>query len=448
MKKKLLMLAGVLALFSASAQAQWINQPVALPAPTEIVFQLSAVDAAAAWATTFDTDAGEYTKRLVHTSNGGQTWSSLIVSGLSADDYVTSVCGLDANTAWVSVGSNFLPAGGKLLKTSDGGQTWSAASGVFVNAGSLPRQVKFSDATHGIAVGEGINSTSAFEVLTTTNGGTSWQQTIAGNIPARSTAEQLVTPVPTLQVLGTRVWFATDAGRVYRSSDRGLTWSVSSTGLTSYIASLAFRDANNGLVMGENGTMASTSNGGQTWTRITPSGPWHAISMVAVPGTNTYVSAGIDGEPGGAGSSYSVNDGRNWTALETTLSHALISFAGPTAGWSGSLAVNAAGDISNNGVNRYTGGALNTTAALAAQVGLRVYPNPSTGGQFTLTAAGLPGVAFAKVLDGLGRVVETQVWNAPQAASMRLDLSKQAAGVYVLELTTPTGIVSQKLVVR
>ncbi|MBD2717072.1 T9SS type A sorting domain-containing protein [Microvirga sp. STR05] len=448
MNTKLLVLAGALTLFAGSSQAQWVNQPVVLPAPTEIVFQLSAVNASAAWGTTFDTNNGEYTQRLIRTSNSGQTWNALTVGGLTANDYVTSVHGLDANTAWVSVGSNFAPAGGKLLKTADGGQTWTAASGVFVSTGSLPRQVKFSDATHGIAVGEGINSTSAFEVLTTSNGGTSWQQTVASNIPARIVGEEIVSPFPVLQVLGTRAWFATDEGRVFRSSDRGLTWSVSSTGLTSYIANLAFRDASNGLVMGENGTLASTSDGGQTWTRITPSGPLHAVSMVAVPGTNTYISAGLDGEFGGSGSSYSTNDGQTWTAIESTRNHALISFVGPTVGWSGSLVVDAVGDISNNGVNRYNGPALSTSAALAAALGLQVYPNPSADGRFTVEAPGLKSASRISVLDALGRVVVSQPWSAAAIAPASLDLSRQAPGVYVLELPAPQGIIRPRLVVR
>ncbi|SHL84083.1 T9SS type A sorting domain-containing protein [Hymenobacter psychrotolerans] len=448
MKKKLLVLAGVLAVFSASAQAQWINQPVALPAPAEIVFQLSAVDASAAWATTFDTAAGENTKRLVHTRDGGQTWNSLIVSGLSADDYVTSVCGLDASTAWVSVGSSSFSAGGKLLKTSNGGQTWTAASGVFINNGSLPRQVKFSDATRGIAVGEGINSTSAFEVLTTSNGGASWQQTIAGSIPGRIPGEQLVAPVPTLQVLGTRVWFVTDKGRLFRSSDFGANWSVSVIGLGNDVVNLAFRDASNGVAVDEDGNIARTSNGGLTWNTLAPSGPLHAISVAAVPGTSTYVSVGIDGEPGGAGSSYSTNDGQTWTAIESTRNHALVSFASATVGWSGSLLVDANGDIRNNGVLRYTGATLSTNTALAASLGLEVYPNPASDGRFTLRAPGLKSASRFTVLDALGRVVATQVWNAAALAPACLDLSGQAPGVYVLELPTPQGVVREKLVVR
>jgi hypothetical protein len=45
------------------------------------------------------------------------------------------------------------------------------------------------------------------------------------------------------------------------------------------------------------------------------------------------------------------------------------------------------------------------------------------------------------VLDGLGRQVLAQDWCTPHGAPLALSLNGQAAGVYVLEVSTPEGIV-------
>ncbi|GGF15433.1 T9SS type A sorting domain-containing protein [Hymenobacter cavernae] len=85
-------------------------------------------------------------------------------------------------------------------------------------------------------------------------------------------------------------------------------------------------------------------------------------------------------------------------------------------------------------------------AKLAAA--LQVYPNPSTSGLFTLTAAG-PEVDLAHasltVTDAQGRAILRQ---APlgNAQPRTLDLQSQPAGFYLLRLTTPQGFVVRRLI--
>ena len=144
-----------------------------------------------------------------------------------------------------------------------------------------------------------------------------------------------------------------------------------------------------------------------------------SIGLDKVPGTRTYVSTGFGDFD--AGSSYSTNDGQTWTAIESAINHALVDFVSPTVGWSGGLLVDADGDaVGGNGVNKYTGQPLATNAALAAQLGLSTYPNPSPDGNFTVRAPGLKTAATVRVLDGLGRQVLAQRWAAPQLAPLTL----------------------------
>ncbi|GGE93862.1 T9SS type A sorting domain-containing protein [Hymenobacter cavernae] len=82
---------------------------------------------------------------------------------------------------------------------------------------------------------------------------------------------------------------------------------------------------------------------------------------------------------------------------------------------------------------------------------LSVYPNPSTNGLFSLASLQNPGVATAplSVTDALGKVVVRQAAAPASAANGRqLDLRGRPAGVYLLRLDTPEGVVVRKLQVQ
>jgi hypothetical protein len=88
------------------------------------------------------------------------------------------------------------------------------------------------------------------------------------------------------------------------------------------------------------------------------------------------------------------------------------------------------------------------TASPAVAAALNVYPNPSTNGLFSLASLQKPSVATAplSVTDALGKVVLQQAAAPTSAANGRsLDLRGLPAGVYLLRLDTPEGIVVRKL---
>ncbi|WP_310397021.1 T9SS type A sorting domain-containing protein [Hymenobacter sp.] len=85
-------------------------------------------------------------------------------------------------------------------------------------------------------------------------------------------------------------------------------------------------------------------------------------------------------------------------------------------------------------------------AALNAAVG--VVPNPSPDGRYTISAPTEPALLSASlvVLDATGRIVHRE-GAAPRAAATRtLDLSGLPPGIYTLQLFTPRGLVTRKLV--
>ncbi|WBO82996.1 T9SS type A sorting domain-containing protein [Hymenobacter yonginensis] len=85
----------------------------------------------------------------------------------------------------------------------------------------------------------------------------------------------------------------------------------------------------------------------------------------------------------------------------------------------------------------------------ALDAALTVYPNPSPSGEFRLSSVANPAVATAPytLSDATGRVVRTAT-AAPlgTAGGRPVDLRGLPAGVYLLQLNTPDGPVTRKLI--
>ena len=145
----------------------------------------------------------------------------------------------------------------------------------------------FRDEAHGTAFSNSVDG--RFVLFTTRNGGTEW--------------------------------IGTTASRVLRSLDGGRTWSVTAsplaTGAATGIFSMAFRDARHGIVVGGNyqqesgavDNVATTSDGGATWTLVRERGLSGFRLVVAwLPGSSAGWLA-----VGPSGSDVSADDGRTWT---------------------------------------------------------------------------------------------------------------------------------------
>lgn len=448
MKHSLLLLGLVAGSFSASAQ--WVNQPVSYPAPSQFSLVLSAVDANAAWTTVVDVAQESSTLNYARTTNGGSTWTVAAVPGNAQTEFLTDLQALDANTAWAAVATD--PdnlTGGRLLKTTNGGATWVTVTTSAQFSAGVPAYVRFFSATQGVAVGDGLQN--RFEVYTSADAGASWTPVPAANIPPKLVNEELLELLPLAAKVGNALWLVTSRGRVFRTTDAGQTWSVSAAPVSAndFVNAIAFRDAANGLILLDTGELLRTTDGGLTWTRVQPTGSYHTIGLDAVPGTRTYVATGFAGTGTGglgtgAGSSYSTDDGLTWTALESTLNHALVDFTGPGAGWSAGVQLDASGELSGGtGMYRYNGMAL--ASARPKTLALQVAPNPSADGRFRVQVPAGPA-AQLRVRDALGRLVLEQ--SAAAGAPATLDLSRCRAGLYTLELRAGEALGQQKLVVQ
>jgi photosystem II stability/assembly factor-like uncharacterized protein len=314
----------------AAARAQWSAQH----SPTDVELRgLSVVSPKVVWA------SGQR-GTVVHTLDGGAHWTRDTIPGAGALD-LRAIAATSATTAHaLSIADS-----SRIYRTTDGGRTWTRAwsatrKGTFLDA------LRFWDERHGIAMSDPVDG--RFLVLTTNDGGTSWQEVPAESIPPALPGEGGFAASGTcLAVYGTAdVWIVSGgatSARIYHSADRGQSWSVHDTPLRAGAPpagafSVAFRDARNGVISGgdyekpalRGRNLAVTSDGGATWTLTdsasSPAGYRSAVAFVPSTRTNTMVAVGL------TGTDVSMDVGRSWRNVDT-LAYNSVGFASSGAGW-------------------------------------------------------------------------------------------------------------------
>ena len=211
------------------------------------------------------------------TSDGGETWTidTLEVDSLSSDLRCLAV--LDEQTILLlNAGS---PA--YIWKSDDIGVTWKVVyenqeDDIFFDA------LRFTDASNGIAIGDPIHQ--CFQILTTTDGGETWQHASCNTIPqARGGEICFASSNTSVDFIDRTIWFATGAlhTRIFSSDDKGLHWKAYEVPMLdgkefTGIFSLDFYDRVNGVIAGGDYedkagkilTMSVTNDGGKTWKTV------------------------------------------------------------------------------------------------------------------------------------------------------------------------------------
>jgi len=227
----------------------------------------------------------------LRTTDGGSSWLPAQVPGAESLDF-RDVEAFSSDLAYL------LAAGpgnqSRIYKTTDAGQTWSLQ---FTNKD--PKGffdcMAFWNPNHGIALGDPIDN--KFELITTEDGGKTWNPISPTKLPPAISGEGAFAASGTcITVQGKKnVWFATGgkAARVFHSTNAGKTWTVAETPMvhgvdSAGIFSIAFRDSKHGVIAGgdyqhpekDGPNLASTQDGGQTWTAASISPQWY-VSAVA-----------------------------------------------------------------------------------------------------------------------------------------------------------------------
>ena len=448
MKKLLLTLSLATLPFAANAQS-W--QAITTNAPSlHFVNNIRMVDANTIWfsdqAATSATDQGAYIGRSV---DGGATWTNIApaIAGAGIGD----ISAISASTAYIVT---FPPAASDpaalngVWKTTDGGATWvEQRTAAYSNANSFANIVHFWDANVGITAGDPING--KFEIYNTTNGGTTW--TLNAGAPAPAAGEYGYTGKRA--VSGNTIWYGTNQGRLLRSNDKGVTWGIYSTpavdfGTAANNGDFSFKDSQNGLLLisetvnsVETVTLWTTSDGGQSWIDLTPSGNFYGGDIEYVPGTaNMYVTSGSEG------ASYSKDGGQTWTDIvnpsanptykgNTTFLSSSVGFAGGISG-----AQETSTQLPYGGIYKLVGDlalAVNDTAV--KKNSLVAYPNPAT--DIVNLKAGKE-IKAVTIIDASGKVAKRQ------ETSSTVDVSKLSKGVYILQAAYKDGSFENTKVIK
>ncbi len=192
---------------------------------------------------------------ILRTTDGGQNWYK---SREDSTKYppLLGVCFVNVDTGTVVGGS------GSILRTTDAGNTWETETSGVTN---FLYAVSFSSPTHGTVVGtRGV-------ILHTTDGGSTWEkQTTVIDTAAHQTSDS------THYYYG--VSFKDDStgiivgseGRIILTTDGGTTWVVQGSTTTNNLYSVAFRDTNKWMAVGGYGAIVQRVDTGYVVTSVLP----------------------------------------------------------------------------------------------------------------------------------------------------------------------------------
>ncbi len=229
-----------------------------------------------------------------------QTWTSQTSGTLNI---LEGVWFIDALNGW-TVGNS-----GTTLFTINGGQSWSS-----INLTNEDLEdVAFLDHAIGLIVGDNGR------IFRTTNGGTNWTQISSGtssNILTVAFGE------------GGMAYAAGRDGLILRSTDNGASWIVVETGTVRY-RGIAAKGTQNAWVIGEEGNMKISTNGGQTWTTKSAgtSSDLHDVFFLTT--TEGWIAGQNDVLL------YTSDGGNTWTSRNSGINVGLeaVVFLNSTIGW-------------------------------------------------------------------------------------------------------------------
>jgi len=266
---------------------------------------------------------------IVRTTDGGASWQSLTIPDAGTLDF-RDIDAINENVAYVlSIGNG---ESSRIFKTIDGGKTWTLQ---FTNTDpkAFFDAMAFSDADHGMAFSDSVDG--KLVILRTENAGQAWTRVPADQLPPAVENEGAFAASGTNVAMVGRdhVWIGTSTSRVLRSTDAGKTWAVASTpiatGSSTGIFSIAFRDAQHGVIAGGDyrkeaeavDNAAITTDGGKTWTLVKGLSGFRSV-VAHVPGTpSTWIAVGPQG------ADQSTDDGKTWTPLPGSAGLHTFSFA-------------------------------------------------------------------------------------------------------------------------
>ncbi|HVG31320.1 MAG TPA: YCF48-related protein [Pyrinomonadaceae bacterium] len=202
-----------------------------------------------------DTEVRSY---LLKTTDGGASWSRVLVTGDHPEALLVRVVFADQTHGWA------FGEMGALFSTKDGGASWSPQR---VPTQRLLLGATFFDASQGWLVGAGST------ILQTADGGGRWS--------GAETSLPQPTRINAVSFADAgRGWAVGANGTVLATADGGRTWRLQRSGTGADLADVKFLDPREGWAVGAGGTIIHTTDGGASW-EIVPSQTNHPLERLA-----------------------------------------------------------------------------------------------------------------------------------------------------------------------
>lgn len=181
---------------------------------------------------------------VLHTVDAGNTWT--IQYQLSDSLWIEDGIFKDSLTGWV-VGYSFT-TGGRIYKTTDGGNSWfMQVPGTNCNFYG----VDFYD----LNLGWAVTAAPLGDITRTTDGGATW-----------SVVGQTVTSLLDINFADSlNGWIVGEDGAIYYSTDGGLTWNLQYNPIHNELWSVSTSDNQNVWVVGKYGIILHTTDAGNIW---------------------------------------------------------------------------------------------------------------------------------------------------------------------------------------
>jgi photosystem II stability/assembly factor-like uncharacterized protein len=400
---------------------------------TSILNSVKAVSPMIAW-------AGGYNGTVRRTTDGGSTWINANPNSAMINGNVETIEAIDAMNAWCSTSPGPITL---IYKTTDGGNIWTQ---VYAQTSGFINGIRMISSSAGYAFGSPLNSTFLWNILVTSDGGTTWLP--LPTRPQGQAGEQGFNNC--VQVMMPYMWFGGSFGSVYRSTNGGINWvNVPAPGLAIYVQALHF-NSQTGLGLASSTTMDISTNGGTSFTPLAVPGAGNINGIEGAGNELWYVR--------GENIYKSTNAGVNWALDHNTgITMLAIDFVDNTTGCLEGWAVGYVGTIVK--MTGLTVGTPNNQNSLPETYKLsQNYPNPFnpvTKIEFDVpasnsTLSGAKGLHVKlTVTDILGKQVAVLVNENKPAGnySVNFDASNIPSGVYFYKLESGDFTAVKKMVV-
>ncbi len=414
------------------------------------------------------TFVGKKHNNFFKTTDRGQNWTSIIDK--------STVLFKPSIFTWINDTLGYAFSGDGVYKTTTGGFNWEATGTSSPIGGIVEKLISFGDSDYGIAFHNSGN-----DLYRTSNGGKSWAR-ISHSIGDNYYNRELT------MISASKGWLLSRAG-LAQTADSGKTWTsmydkIPADIKKNYLETIDFLSETHGIIGGEDGWVAITSDGGTTWTSKQIGSKSNDIHLVHYFSEQViiavYTSGVFRSEDGGVtweSSTLSASENiylepRSKTFLNekvgaflTTKSLVYTVDAGKT--WSIESAPIFPGSILGLYLNRDGRGVFYSGAFVSFELGelttsieeeipptkrefqlAQNYPNPfnpTTTISFTLKQFDSVSLSVYSVD---GRLVSTLMSNENLSSGSHqvvFDAKSLASGVYFYQLKTSQGILSQKM---